>query len=175
MRGWRWVPVVVTAVVVGGCGGTVELADRDSIDQFDVPPLDPTEHHPCDLLPDATAVELGLLHEGGAGSAQTGANCFFTNTVDSSVDVRVRTHDPDAEEVLAPVPHTLDAAFGGDDGHEYVSVEGYPGYTESFPDSCNLGVALSDDHALFIQVSADDACQTAISTAEAFIAAIPES
>lgn len=175
MRGWRWAAVVVTALVVGGCGGEVALADRDSIDQFDVPSLDPTARHPCDLLPDETAIELGLLREGGSGSAQSDANCFFTDAVDSSVDVRVETYDPDAEGALAPVPHVLGEAFGGDDDHEYAAVEGYPGHTESFPDSCNLGVALSDEHRLFIQVSADDACETALLTARAVIAGAPRS
>lgn len=174
MRGWRWATVTIMALLVGGCGGEVDLADRDSIDQFEVAPLNPTEHHPCDLLPNATAVDLGLLQEEGSGSAQSDANCFFTDTVDSSVDVRVRTHDPNAEEALPPVPHVLDAAFE-DDGHAYVTVEGYPGYTEPFPDSCNLGVALSDEHSLFIQVSADDACATAVSTAEALITELPQS
>ncbi|MBR8740671.1 DUF3558 family protein [Nocardiopsis sp. MG754419] len=174
MRAWRGVAVAVTAVLVGGCGGEIEPADRDSIDQFDVPALDPTAQHPCDLLPDATAVDLGLLEEGGSGSRQSDANCFFTNAVDSSVDVWVETYDPDTEEDGAPVVRTLAAAFEGGAGHEYVTVEGYPGHTETFPDSCNLDVALSDEHSLFVQVSADDACQTAVLTARALITASPE-
>lgn len=174
MRGWRWAAVVVAVVLVGGCGGEVDLAERDSIDQFDVPPLDPTARHPCDLLPDETAIDLGLLGEGDSGVPQSDDNCFFTDAIDSSVDVRVETHDPDAEEDEPPVPHTLSAAFEGGEAHEYVAVEGYPGYTETFPNSCNLGVATSDEHSLFVQVSAEDACETAIRTARSVIAGSPE-
>lgn len=174
MRGWRWAAVAVAAMLVGGCGGEVDLADRDSIDQFDVPPLDPSVRHPCDLLTDETAIVLGLLAEGGGGSPQSDDNCFFTDAVDSSVDVRVETHDPDAEEDEPPVPRALSAAFEGGEAYEYVAVEGYPGYTETFPDSCNLGLATSDEHSLFVQVSADDACETAIQTARSLITASPE-
>lgn len=174
MRGCGWAAVAVAAVLVGGCGGEVDLADRDSIDQFDVPPLDPGARHPCDLLTDETAVDLGLLAEGGGGSPQSDQNCFFTDAVDSSVDVRVRTHDPDADEDDPPVPRILSAAFEGGQAYEYVMVEGYPGYTETFSDSCNLELATSDTHSLFVQVSADDACETAIETARSLIAASPE-
>ncbi|GAA1460734.1 hypothetical protein GCM10009603_23520 [Nocardiopsis exhalans] len=165
------------AVLVGGCAGEVELADRDSIDQFEVPALDPGAEHPCDLFPDATAIELGILHEDGSGSAQSDANCFFTNRVDASVDVRVDLREdlPDGEEAeKSAVAATVSAAFAGTDDQEFASVEGYPGVTTAFPDSCNLTVATSDEHELSVQVSADDACETALEIARTVIANSPE-
>ncbi|QRN79246.1 MAG: DUF3558 domain-containing protein, partial [Nocardiopsis sp. BM-2018] len=63
MRGRGWAATAAAVVLVGGCSGEVELADRDSIDQFGVPALDLHAEHPCALVPDATAVELGILHE----------------------------------------------------------------------------------------------------------------
>lgn len=175
-RGWAATAAAV-AVLVGGCAGEVELADRDSIDQFGVPALDAAAEHPCDLLPDAAAVELGILHEDGSGSAQSDANCFFTNRVDASVDVRVdlRGDLPDEEEAeKSAVAATVSAAFAGAEDQEYTSVEGYPGVTTAFPDSCNLTVATSDEHELYVQVSADDACDTAVEVARTVIANAPE-
>jgi hypothetical protein len=180
MRGRSRAATTAAAVILlaGGCGGEVDLADRDSIDQFEVPALEATADHPCDLLTDAVAVELGILHEGGNGSAQSDSNCFYTNRVDASVDVRVDVPGDDAaagdgaeETAVAAV---VSAAFAGQADQEYTSVEGYPGVTTAFPDSCNLSVAASDEHTLFVQVSADDACETAVTIAGTVIANAPE-
>ncbi|GAB3748500.1 DUF3558 family protein [Nocardiopsis nanhaiensis] len=171
MRGWRWAVTTASVILVGACAGEVELADRDSISQFEVAPLEPTAEHPCDLLPDDTAADLGILAEDGGGSPQSDTNCFYTDQVDSSVDVRVEEFE-DADETV--VATTVAAAFSGEDGQEFASVEGYPGLTTEFPDSCNLNVATSDEHELFVQVSADDACETAVEVAAAVIASSPE-
>ncbi|WP_017579522.1 DUF3558 family protein [Nocardiopsis valliformis] len=173
MRGRGRVATAAAVALVIGCSGEIELADRDSIDQFDVPALDLNAEHPCDLLPDATAVELGILHEDGSGSAQSDGNCYFTNRVDASVDVRVDLFDEDLATESA-VATTVSAAFSGADGQEFASVGGYPGFTTAFPDSCNLTVATSDEHELFVQVSADDACDTAVKIARTVIANSPE-
>ena len=183
MRGRRRAATAVAAtvlVLVGACGGETELAERDSIDQFEVPPLEPTAEHPCDLVTDTVAVELGILHEDGSGSAQSDSNCFFTNQVDASVDVRLEVLGEDedqgeeeAEETTA-VAAVVSAAFAGEDEQEFASVEGYPGVTTAFPDSCNLSVATSDEHELLVQVSADDACDTAVEVARTVIANSPE-
>lgn len=174
MRGRGWAATAAAVVLVGGCSGEVELADRDSIDQFGVPALDLHAEHPCALVPDATAVELGILHEDGSGSAQSDGNCYFTNRVDASVDVRVDRFDEDLATESA-VAATVSAAFSGAEGREFASVEGYPGFTTVFPDSCDLIVATSDEHELFVQVSADDACDTAVEVARTVIANSPES
>lgn len=173
MRGRGWAATAVAAVLVSGCSGEAELADRDSIDQFEVPALDLTAEHPCDLLPDATAVALGILHEDGSGSDQSDGNCYFTNRVDASVDVRVDLFDEDLATGSA-VAAAVSAAFSGADGQEFTSVEGYPGVTTAFPGSCDLTVAASDEHELFVQVSADDACATAVEVARVVIANSPE-
>ena len=173
MRGRGWAATAAVAVLASGCSGEVELADRDSIDQFGVPALDLNAEHPCELVPDATAVELGILHEDGSGSAQSDGNCYFTNRVDASVDVRVDHFDEDLATESA-VATTVSAAFSGTGGQEFASVEGYPGYTTAFPDSCGLVVAASDEHELFVQVSADDACDTAVEVARVVITNSPE-
>ncbi len=149
---------VVAALLLSGCAA--ELEERDSIRQFDVAALDPTNAHPCDLLPDTAAVELGILAPGGEGSRQSDANCYYTNRVDASVDLRVEVHE-DGDAVEA----TVSAAFSGADDQGFVSLEGYPGVSTEFPDSCNLGVAVSDGHSFFVQVSADEACGTAVEVA----------
>lgn len=154
---------VAAVLLVSGCG-SAELAERDSIRQFEVPALDPTDTHPCDLLPDATAVELGILDEEGEGSPQSDANCFYTNRVDASVDLRVEVH-----EEKDAVEDTVAAAFSEADDQEFVSVEGYPGVTTEFPDSCNLTVATSNEHSFYVQVSADEACEVAVEVARTAI------
>lgn len=153
---------VVVALLLSGCA--VDLEERDSIRQFEVAALDPTDTHPCDLLPDATAVELGILDEEGEGSPQSDANCFYTNRVDASVDLRVEVH-----EEKDAVEDTVAAAFSGADDQEFVSVAGYPGVTTEFPDSCNLTVAVSDEHSFYVQVSADEACEMAVEVARTAI------
>ncbi|PWV58019.1 DUF3558 family protein [Nocardiopsis sp. L17-MgMaSL7] len=153
---------VVVALLLSGCA--VDLEERDSIRQFEVAALDPTDTHPCDLLPDATAVELGILDEEGEGSPQSDANCFYTNRVDASVDLRVEVH-----EEKDAVESTVSAAFSGADDQEFASVEGYPGVTTEFPDSCNLTVAVSDEHSFYVQVSADEACEVAVEVARTAI------
>ncbi|WP_017546387.1 DUF3558 family protein [Nocardiopsis prasina] len=153
---------VVVALLLSGCA--VDLEERDSIRQFEVAALDPTHTHPCALLPDAAAVELGILDEEGEGSPQSDANCFYTNRVDASVDLRVEVHEEkDAVET------TVAAAFSGADDQEFVSVEGYPGVTTEFPDSCNLTVGVSDEHSFYVQVSADEACEVAVEVARTAI------
>ncbi|WP_017587580.1 DUF3558 family protein [Nocardiopsis ganjiahuensis] len=173
-RGRAAAAVAAVSVLVGACGGETELAERDSIDQFGVPPLEPTAAHPCDLITDDVAVELGILHEDGSGSAQSDSNCFFTDRVDASVDVRVEVLDETGAEDTTAVAAVVSAAFAGEGGQEFADVEGYPGVTTAFPDSCNLSVATSDEHELSVQVSADDACDTAVEIARTAIANSPE-
>ncbi|MFE1166944.1 DUF3558 family protein [Nocardiopsis sp. NPDC058789] len=153
---------VVAAFLLTGCA--VELEERDSIRQFEVSALDPTSAHPCDLLPDPAAVDLGILDEEGEGSPQSDANCFYTNRVDASVDLRVEVH-----EERDAVESTVATAFSGPEDEEFVSVEGYPGVTLEFPDSCDLTVAVSDEHSFYVQVSADEACELAVGVARTAI------
>ena len=153
---------VVVALLLSGCA--VELEERDSIRQFEVGALDPTHTHPCALLSDAAAVELGILDQEGEGSPQSDANCFYTNRVDASVDLRVEVH-----EERDAVESTVSAGFSGAEDEEFVSVEGYPGVTTEFPDSCNLTVAVSDEHSFYVQVSADAACEVAVEVARTAI------
>ncbi|MEU3016691.1 DUF3558 family protein [Nocardiopsis sp. NPDC007018] len=164
-----WARVAVAGVtgvlLVGGCAADRELADRDSIRQFEVSAWDPSDAHPCDLVSDPTARELRILDQEGSGSAQSDANCFYTNRVDASVDVRVETHEE--RDAVAGV---IEAAFSGREGQTYVHVEGYPGVTTQFPDSCNLSVAVSDDHSVYVQVSADEACERAVEVARVVVA-----
>ncbi|WP_431871316.1 DUF3558 family protein [Nocardiopsis eucommiae] len=159
---------VVAALLLTGCA--VELEERDSIRQFEVSALDPTGTHPCALVPDAAAVDLGILDEEGEGSPQSNANCFYTNRVDASVDLRVEVH-----EERDAVESTVSAGFSGAEDEEFVSVEGYPGVTLEFPDSCDLTVAVSDEHSFYVQVSADEACEVAVGVASAAIANAQES